>query len=128
ARWSSAPAGSPYRSANAASCAPTSPVGVKRETSPPRPGDRSALTRGRVPRETSPASADQRGDDEVAVGLLALAVRLDASAIAQVLVHELALAGRHHVEGHGTALAAGVLGCLVGQSLQRLLAARAVAL
>ena len=37
-------------------------------------------------------------DDEVPVGLVALAVRLDVAAVAQVLVHELALAGGHRVE------------------------------
>src|SRR4051794_9863822 len=64
----------------------------------------------------------------MALGLVALAVRLDPAALAQVLVDELALAGRHRVERHRPPVALGVHGGLVGLLLEGLAATGAVAL
>jgi hypothetical protein len=52
-----------------------------------------------VNRETCEGLHDQRRDDQVAIGLFALAVGLDVALLAQVLVDELALARRHRVQG-----------------------------
>src|SRR3954453_1038392 len=55
----------------------------------------------------------ERRDDETALGLLALAVRLHVAPVAQVLVHEPALGRRHGVERHRGAEAHAVAGGLV---------------
>src|SRR4051794_7566853 len=63
----------------------------------------------------------------MAVGLVALRVRLDIAALAQVLVHELALARGHGIQRHGPPPGDGGLSRLIGLAAQRRRAAIAVA-
>src|SRR3954447_1929190 len=64
----------------------------------------------------------------MAVGLFALRVRLHVTAIAEVLMDELALARRHRIERDRPLVAHGVVRRLVGLAMKRLLAAGAIAL
>jgi hypothetical protein len=64
----------------------------------------------------------------VAIGLVALAVRLDVDAVAQVLVDEPPLARRHRVEGDRATEADRLVGGVVGLAVQRLAATGAIAL
>ena len=97
---------------------------------PPGPGQRprqgrSAPARpatcpvGRVSRETPVGPSGKRRDDQVAVGLLALAVGLHVGALAQVLVDDPPLPRGHRVELHGSARLQRLLGGVVGVVLQR---------
>src|SRR3954454_6886309 len=72
--------------------------------------------------------ARQRRDDEVPLGLVALAVRVHAAPLPQVLVDVLALAGRHRVQRHRTAVLLSLDRGLVGLLFQRLAAPGPVAL
>src|SRR4051794_33243501 len=71
-------------------------------------------------------SGAQRRDHEPALGLVALAVRLDVRAVRQVGMHRLALGGAHRLELDRTAVAEGLRGSAIGLALERLLAALAV--
>src|SRR5437899_7395199 len=101
-------------------------------TKKPRPG-RRAPARGRtrpgrlfhrhVKRETPTVGArtpdlscsTARGrDDQIAVGLIAFAVRRYVVAVAQVFVNHAALRGGHGIELDGTAGAKGLLGGVLG--------------
>src|SRR5919198_1383650 len=64
----------------------------------------------------------------MAIGLVAFAVRLDVAAIAQILVHELALARGHRIQRDRPSVATGVLRGLVGDPVQRLGPPGAIAL
>ena len=70
--------------------------------------------------------ATRRRDDEATTRLVALAVRVDVAALAQVLVHEAPLRRRHRPQRHLAALADGALGGAIGLRAQRLLAPSAV--
>src|SRR3954447_10022335 len=88
-----------------------------------RPVAKSEQSDASVKRETSSSarrSGGPRGHDQVAVGLLALAIGLHVSAVAQVLVHQLALARGHRVQSDRASVAQRVAGGLVGLALQDL--------
>ena len=84
--------------------------------------------RGRRVRPKRGLRRVQRRDNEVAIGLVALGVRLHRTVLAQVLVDQAPLAGRHRVERDGPALAQGVLGGVIGLASQDHLAPLAISL
>src|SRR5258708_38524602 len=80
-------------------------------------------------RETLSRSSVGRGrDDEEPLGLVALAVRLDVAALAQVLVHDPPLGRRERIELDRLARAERPIGGLLAFRPQGLCAARAAAL
>src|SRR5204862_8119704 len=64
----------------------------------------------------------------MAVRLVALAVGVDTAAVAQLLVHDPSLAGGHRIQRDGPRVLHGLVGGKVRLALERLRAARAVAL
>src|SRR5882757_2926554 len=91
----------------------------------PCPGPRGRLGRGA--RWGRRSLRDEGGDDHAAVGLVALAVGLDAGALFEAFVDDATLLGAHRVHFDDVVVGEGLLGGAVGTALARLAAPRAVA-